>query len=74
MLTVAKDSGDIVVAEEREGKFQPSNEIGFGVDVLRDEKRALIGVVADKEVLSVHPLLKELLARQLLDEYIVRHR
>ncbi|KAG9526775.1 carboxylesterase type B, partial [Aureobasidium melanogenum] len=61
-MYVTKDPCDIVVAEEREGEFQPSDEISFGCDVLRDEQRAFIGVVANEEVLSIHLLLKELRA------------
>lgn len=74
MLTVEKDLGDIIIAEEGEGEFQPRDEISFGCDVLRDEQRAFVGVVTDEEVLSVHLLLKELLARYLLNEYIICHR
>jgi hypothetical protein len=74
MLTVTEDPCDIVVAEEGEGEFQPSDEISFGCDVLRDEQRAFIGVVADEEVLSVHLLLKKLRARYLLNEYIICDR
>ena len=74
MLTVEKDLSNIVVAKEGEGEFQPRDEIGFSCDVLRDEKRAFIGVVADEEVLSVHLLLKKLRARYLLDKYIIRDR
>lgn len=67
-LTVAKDSGDIIVGEEREGKFEPSHEIGLGVDILRNEERALVCIVADKKVLTVNLLFEKLLARYILNK------
>jgi hypothetical protein len=47
-LTVAQNSGDVVVAEEGEGKFQPSYKVGLGIDGLGDEERTFVGVVSDK--------------------------